>query len=75
MLNTMVMAVIKISLNGEARDVSGEVTVDQLLDTFSFSKKRIAVEHNGHVIPRTDWPTTVVRDADNIEVVHFVGGG
>jgi sulfur carrier protein len=66
---------ISVHLNGERREVAGETTLDRLLDDFALPKQRVAVELNERVVRRGDWPETIVRDADKIEVVHFVGGG
>lgn len=64
-----------ILLNGEKRDLPGETDLDTLLDFFSLPKQRVAIELNHEVVRRKDWPETVIRDADKIEIVHFVGGG
>jgi sulfur carrier protein len=66
---------ISIRLNGETRELSGEITLDRLLEEFSLPKQRIAIELNQKVVRRTDWPQTIVSDGDRLEVVHFVGGG
>ncbi len=69
------MANINIRLNGEARDIEAGLDLVQLLGHFSLPSQRIAVELNGRVISRSDWPNTQVSEGDRIEVVHFVGGG
>lgn len=69
------MASIKILLNGEAREVPGEIDLDRLLELFSLPKQRVAIELNYTVVRRVDWAKTIVRERDKIEVVHFVGGG
>ena len=69
------MAAINILLNGEPRNVSGEITLYDLLGIFSLPKQRVAVELNSKVVRRADWAATIVHDSDKIEVVHFVGGG
>lgn len=66
---------ISVTINGEKREVPAEVDLDKLLELFSLPKQRIAIELNNSVIRRADWPETVVRGDDKIEVVHFVGGG
>lgn len=66
---------VTIQLNGEKKEVPGEVTLDRLLELFSLPSQRVAIELNNEVVRRKDWEETVVRDADKIEVVHFVGGG
>ena len=69
------MAPIQIFLNGETREIPGEIDLDRLLEHFSLPKQRVAIELNNTVVRRIDWPRTIINDADKIEVVHFVGGG
>jgi thiamine biosynthesis protein ThiS len=66
---------VKIILNGQSRPVESEIDLAGLLDRLELPSKRIAVEVNGSVVRRADWPETPVSDGDRIEVVHFVGGG
>ncbi len=66
---------VKIILNGESRTIPGEIDIDRLLEHFELPKQRVAIELNKAVVRRTDWPTTLVREGDRLEVVHFVGGG
>lgn len=69
------MAAIFILLNGEKREIPAEIKLNRLLDLFSLPKQRVAIELNGDVVSRVDWPTTALGEGDKIEVVHFVGGG
>ena len=69
------MATIKISLNGESREIPTEIDLVRLLEVFSLPLQRIAIELNNKVIRRVDWPQAVLSDGDKVEVVHFVGGG
>ena len=66
---------MKITLNGEIKELENEVTLDRLLELFSLPSQRVAVELNREVVRKQAWDSTVVRDDDRIEVVHFVGGG
>lgn len=66
---------VRIQLNGEIKEVQSEVTLDRLLELFSLPSQQVAIELNSEVIRRRDWENTVIRDADKVEVVHFVGGG
>lgn len=66
---------ISVTINGEKREVPGEIDLDHLLELFSLPKQRVAIELNRTVVRRNDWPSTNVRDNDKIEVIHFVGGG
>jgi thiamine biosynthesis protein ThiS len=69
------MAAISIMVNGERRDLNSELDLAGLLSHFSLPEKRVAIELNGRVVSRADWPQTIVGEGDRIEVVHFVGGG
>jgi thiamine biosynthesis protein ThiS len=66
---------VTITVNGEKREIEKEVTLDRLLDLFSLPRQRVAVELNNAVVRRQEWETTRVNEADQIEVIHFVGGG
>lgn len=66
---------ILITLNGESTPIDAGLTVDGLLSVLGLPRERIAVELNRRVVRRQDWPERVVCDNDNVEIVHFVGGG
>ncbi len=66
---------VEIQLNGEARQVPPALNIRQLLEHFDLPMERIAVERNRSVIPRGNWDDVTVVTDDQIEVVHFVGGG
>jgi acid phosphatase type 7 len=69
---------MQIVLNGQARDLADlaePATVAGLVSSLGLKGDRIAVEHNGDIVPRTDWLRTAVHSGDKFEIVHFVGGG
>lgn len=66
---------MKVFINGESKEIADEVNLIELLDEFSLPQERIAVELNKEVVRKKDWETIRVKDADKIEIVHFVGGG
>ncbi|UJS19010.1 MAG: sulfur carrier protein ThiS [Candidatus Jettenia sp.] len=66
---------MKITLNGELKECGEGITIEKLLDLFKIDKNRVAVELNLQVIPRKEFSTLVLNDADILEVVTFVGGG
>ena len=66
---------MRITLNGDARDVAGPLTVSELLAHLEIDGRRVAVEHNLVVLKRDAFDVTMVRDGDEIEIVNFVGGG
>ena len=66
---------MRIVLNGEEREATGNVTVLSLLEEIRLRTGRVAVEVNGAVVPRGDFESTVLAENDRIEIVCFVGGG
>ncbi len=66
---------MKITLNGESREIPAKSTISGLLNHLEFDPKRVAVERNREVVPRDDHERTELADGDDIEVVHFIGGG
>ena len=66
---------VEIQLNGEPRQVPSALNIRQLLEHFDLPTDRIAVERNRSVVPRGNWDEVTVETHDQIEVVHFVGGG
>ena len=63
-----------VKINGKACAADGK-TITEYLATTSYDMKRIAVERNGDIVPKTQYSEIVLQDGDNIEVVSFVGGG
>jgi thiazole synthase len=66
---------IEIRLNGEIREVPASLNVAQLLEHFELPADRVAVERNRTIVPKFQWATVAVKSGDELEVVHFVGGG
>ena len=63
-----------VKINGEELDVAGK-TVAEYLAATKYDAKRIAVECNGEIVPKSQYSETVLKDGDSVEVVSFVGGG
>ena len=66
---------LRITLNGDAHEVDGPLTVAGLLAQLEIDSRRVAVEHNLVVLKRDTFDTTQLRDGDEVEIVNFVGGG
>jgi thiamine biosynthesis protein ThiS len=66
---------VTITLNGDPFDVSGPLTVSQLLAALDVDSRRVAVEHNLVVLKRAAFDGVIVREGDQVEIVNFVGGG
>jgi sulfur carrier protein len=69
------MASIRIILNGAPRELPAPVNFTQLLDELELAGKRLAVERNGEIVPRSRFGEERVAEGDRIEVVIAVGGG
>jgi thiamine biosynthesis protein ThiS len=63
-----------LTINGEARTASAE-NLTALVDELRMKPDRVAIELNRQIIPRDQWPQTKLNDGDQLEIVHFVGGG
>jgi thiazole synthase len=66
---------IEIRLNGERQQVPASLSIVQLLDHFDLPKDRVAVERNRAIVPKPQWESVSIGNGDELEVVHFVGGG
>jgi len=67
--------VIPVTINGEARDLPDELTLDELLQFLELTENRVAIEHNREIVKRDRWTRVRVAAGDRLEIVHFVGGG
>jgi thiazole synthase len=66
---------IEIRLNGESQELPSSLNITQLLELFHLPKDRVAVERNRAIVPKGQWENVAVGNGDELEVVHFVGGG
>ncbi|HRH82161.1 MAG TPA: sulfur carrier protein ThiS [Thiobacillaceae bacterium] len=66
---------ISLSINGQSQAFPSPLTVSALLDRLELVGKRVAVERNGEIVPRSQHPETELRDGDQLEIVVAVGGG
>src|SRR6185295_11358509 len=66
---------IEIRLNGETQELPAALNIAQLLEHFDLPKDRVAVERNRSIVPRPQWENIALSQGDELEVVHFVGGG
>ena len=64
-----------VTVNGETKAFSQPFTVAQLLVGCGLDPRKVAVERNLEIVPRSGYDVEMVRDGDRIEIVHFIGGG
>ncbi len=62
-------------INGEARQFSEPLTVAGLIDQLGYTGKRIAIERNGEIVPKSQHAATPLATGDRLEIVVAVGGG
>jgi sulfur carrier protein len=66
---------IQVTVNGTAHRFEAPVDVRALLETLAMAGKKVAVERNGEIVPRSAHASTLVADGDRLEIVVAVGGG
>lgn len=69
---------LRLTVNGAEKTIDALESGSPLADfvaTLGFRPDRVAVERNGEIVPRSEWPTCALQAEDRLEVVHFVGGG
>jgi sulfur carrier protein len=71
---------MRLQVNGEERTfpetaAPSHFTLAALIESLGMKADRVAVELNRDIVPRERWPETRLKDGDQLEIVHFVGGG
>ncbi|MGB4914019.1 MAG: sulfur carrier protein ThiS [Candidatus Dechloromonas phosphoritropha] len=64
-----------IIINGETRQITETLTVAALIEQLGYTGKRIAVERNGEIVPKSQHAATLLAAGDQLEIVVAVGGG
>ena len=64
-----------LQVNGEKRELVDDLPLDELIKLLNLTPDRIAIELNHNVVRRANWPATVLKQDDRVEIVQFVGGG
>jgi len=66
---------IQVTVNGAAHRFERPLEVAALLSTLQLAGKKVAVERNGEIVPKSAHASTVLADGDRVEIVVAVGGG
>lgn len=66
---------IGLSINGKPRQFESAIMMADLIRDLGLEDKRIAVERNGEIVPRSEFVSVELADGDTIEIVGAVGGG
>ncbi|MDX1454714.1 MAG: sulfur carrier protein ThiS [Gammaproteobacteria bacterium] len=66
---------MQVTINGEQRDVPAGLSVAELLLELGYGERRVAVERNADIVPRSQHDTTRLEENDSIEIIQAIGGG
>lgn len=66
---------LELKINGENRQFPAPLTVTDLIEALGYTGKRIAVERNGEIVPKSQHAQTALVNGDQLEIVVAVGGG
>jgi len=67
--------VIALTINGQSRSFPSPLNVARLIEELELGGKRIALERNGEIVPRSQFASVKLTDGDALEIVVAVGGG
>jgi len=74
-LDGVVVEIMQIELNGQTHPLADAATIAALLESLGYTGKRVAVERNGAIVPRSQHDSTLLAEGDRVEIVVAVGGG
>lgn len=66
---------MQLTVNGENLALEGVADVAALVTALGLDSRKVAVERNLEIVPRSAYGRTALADGDRIEIVHFIGGG
>ena len=66
---------MKLHINGEERDIPAAASIEALLSQLGLDSRKVAVERNLEIVPKSSYAETSVAEGDRLEIVHFIGGG
>ncbi|MCC3860092.1 sulfur carrier protein ThiS [Pseudemcibacter aquimaris] len=66
---------INVTINGDTHSMDEALPLIDLLGKFEIDHEKVAIEHNREIVPKTTFADVTVGDGDNLEIVHFIGGG
>jgi sulfur carrier protein len=75
LIGASIVCSVHLTVNGEERALEESLTVADLVAQLGLSQRRIAVEVNRDIVPRDVYATWTLRNGDDVEIVHFIGGG
>ena len=66
---------MNITLNGDAREYPDKLSASELLRSLGLADKRLALEINQEIVPRSSFDRYIINPGDQVEIVHAIGGG
>ena len=66
---------MRITVNNEPRELPAASSVADLIEALKLAGRRVAVERNGEILPRSQFAQTALSEGDRLEIVHAIGGG
>ena len=66
---------MRIQVNGREHELPGTISVLHFIESLGWDSRKIAVERNLEIVPRSAHATTLLNEGDRLEIVNFVGGG
>lgn len=74
-MSSTAQATLQITVNGQARPAAGLKLVSDLIVELALDPRKVAIERNLAIVPRSAYASTPIMDGDAIEIVGFIGGG
>jgi thiamine biosynthesis protein ThiS len=66
---------MRIQVNGQDHDLPGPTTLARLIERLGLDARKVAIERNLEIVPRSTYADTSLKEGDKLEIVNFVGGG
>ena len=66
---------MQLIINGEKQQLDGPLNVAGLVEHFGLDLRKLAIERNAEIVPRSAYDATELAEGDQIEIVQFIGGG
>jgi sulfur carrier protein len=66
---------MEITLNGEAHSLANKMSLTQLVSELGLTNRRLAIELNQDIVPRGEYSSTQLQEADQVEIINAIGGG
>lgn len=66
---------MQITLNGEQKNIAESLTVTELMASLKLDARKVAIERNLEIVPRSQYDSVRLAKGDRLEIVQFIGGG